>query len=39
MIREVLMAAEFELRIGIDLGQVSIVHNEVTEQSDWKALQ
>lgn len=34
MIREVLMAAEFELRIGIDLGQVSIVHNEVTEQSD-----
>ena len=34
MIREVLMAAEFELRIGIDLGQVNIVHNEVTEQSD-----
>jgi uncharacterized protein YjbI with pentapeptide repeats/class 3 adenylate cyclase len=34
MIREVLMAAEFELRIGIDLGQVSIVHNEVTDQSD-----
>ncbi|WP_185964297.1 pentapeptide repeat-containing protein [Aliikangiella marina] len=34
MIREVLMAAEFELRIGIDLGQVSVVHNEVTDQSD-----
>ncbi len=34
MIRDVLMAADFELRIGIDLGQVSIVHNEVTEQSD-----
>ncbi|MCW8878071.1 MAG: pentapeptide repeat-containing protein [Kangiellaceae bacterium] len=34
MIRDVLMAAEYELRIGIDLGQVSIVHNEVTNQSD-----
>ncbi len=34
MIRHVLMAAEFELRIGIDLGEVTIVHNEVTEQSD-----
>ena len=34
MIRDVLMAAEFELRIGIDLGEVTIVHNEVTEQSD-----
>lgn len=34
MIRHVLMAAEFELRIGIDLGEITIVHNEVTEQSD-----
>ncbi len=34
MTRHVLMAAEFELRIGIDLGEVTIVHNEVTEQSD-----
>lgn len=34
MIRHVLMAAEFELRIGIDRGEVTIVHNEVTEQSD-----
>lgn len=34
MIRHVLMAAEFELRIGIDMGEVTIVHNEVTEQSD-----
>ena len=34
MIRDVLVAASFELRIGIDLGQVSIVHNEVTNQSD-----
>lgn len=34
MIRDVLIAAGFELRIGIELGQVSIVHNEVTNQSD-----
>jgi len=34
MIRHVLMAAEFELRIGIDMGEVTIVHNEVTERSD-----
>jgi len=34
MIRHVLVAAEFELRIGIDLGEVTIVHNEVTDQSD-----
>ncbi|TQV84493.1 pentapeptide repeat-containing protein [Aliikangiella coralliicola] len=34
MIRNVLMSAEFELRIGIDLGHVNIVHNEVTNQSD-----
>jgi len=34
MIRHVLMAAEFELRIGVDLGEVTVVHNEVTEQSD-----
>lgn len=34
MIRDVLMAADFELRIGIDLGAISIVHNEVTEKSD-----
>jgi len=34
MIRQVLMAADFELRIGIDLGQVSIVHNEITDKSD-----
>jgi len=34
MVRDVLMAAQFELRIGIDLGQVTIVHNEVTDNSD-----
>jgi class 3 adenylate cyclase len=34
MIQDVLTAAGFEVRIGIDRGQISIVHNEVTEQSD-----
>ena len=34
MIRNVLTAAGFKLRIGIDLGQVIVVHNEVTDQSD-----
>jgi uncharacterized protein YjbI with pentapeptide repeats/class 3 adenylate cyclase len=34
MMRDVLMAAGFELRIGVELGEVSVVHNEVTDQSD-----
>ncbi|MEJ2443005.1 MAG: pentapeptide repeat-containing protein [Exilibacterium sp.] len=34
MMRGVLTAAGFELRIGVDLGEVSVVHNEVTEQAD-----
>jgi len=34
MIREVLIAADFKLRIGIDFGHISVVHNEVTERSD-----
>ena len=34
MIRNVLTAAGFELRIGIDLGEVMVVHNEVTDQAD-----
>ncbi len=34
MIRDVLISANFELRIGIELGEVFIVHNEVTDQSD-----
>lgn len=34
MIRNVLTSAGFELRIGIDLGEVSVVHNEVTDQAD-----
>lgn len=34
MIRQVLKAADFKLRIGIDLGKISVVHNEVTNRSD-----
>ena len=34
MMRDVLTSAGFELRIGLELGEVSVVHNEVTEQSD-----
>jgi len=34
MIRNVLVGAGFDLRIGVGLGEVSIVHNEVTNQPD-----
>lgn len=34
MIRNVLVGAGFDLRIGIELGEVSIVHNVVTNQPD-----
>ena len=34
MISKVLTAAGFQLRLGVDLGEVAIVHNEVTEQAD-----
>ena len=34
MMRDVLTAAGFELRIGVELGEVSVVHNEVTDQPD-----
>ena len=34
MMRDVLVAAGFELRIGIELGEVTVVHNEVTDLSD-----
>ena len=34
MMRDVLTSAGFELRIGVELGEVSVVYNEVTEQSD-----
>jgi uncharacterized protein YjbI with pentapeptide repeats len=34
MLRNVLVGAGFELRIGVELGEVSIVHNVVTNQPD-----
>ena len=34
MIRNVLVGAGFDLRIGVELGEVSIVHNVVTNQPD-----
>ena len=34
MLRDVLIAADFKLRIGIELGEVSIIHNVVTNQPD-----
>lgn len=34
MLRNVLVAAGFELRIGVELGEVSIVHNAITNQPD-----
>jgi uncharacterized protein YjbI with pentapeptide repeats/class 3 adenylate cyclase len=34
MLRNVLVAAGFELRMGVELGEVSIVHNVVTNQPD-----
>ncbi|MGH1485605.1 MAG: pentapeptide repeat-containing protein [Cellvibrionaceae bacterium] len=34
MLRNVLVAAGFELRMGLELGEVSIVHNVVTNQPD-----
>jgi uncharacterized protein YjbI with pentapeptide repeats/class 3 adenylate cyclase len=34
MIRNVLQAAGFPCRIGIDLGEVTLQHNEVTDQTD-----
>lgn len=34
MLRNVLVAAGFELRIGMELGEVSVIHNAVTNQPD-----
>lgn len=34
MMRNVLTGAGFELRVGVDLGEVTVVHNEVTDQAD-----
>lgn len=38
MMRNVLRAAGFELRIGVELGEVSIVHNEVTDVPDLEGV-
>lgn len=38
MIRNVLSAAGFELRIGVDLGEVLVVHNEVTDVPDLEGV-
>ncbi len=38
MMRSVLTAAGFELRIGVELGEVSVIHNEVTEISDLEGV-
>jgi class 3 adenylate cyclase len=34
MLRNVRVAAGFELRIGLELGEVSVIHNAVTNQPD-----
>jgi uncharacterized protein YjbI with pentapeptide repeats/class 3 adenylate cyclase len=38
MIRNVLSAAGFELRIGVELGEVLVVHNEVTDVPDLEGV-
>lgn len=38
MIRNVLSAAGFELRIGVELGEVSVIHNEVTDIADLEGV-
>ena len=38
MMRNVLTAAGFELRIGVELGEVSVIHNEVTEITDLEGV-
>ncbi|WP_086933255.1 pentapeptide repeat-containing protein [Agarilytica rhodophyticola] len=38
MMLNVLTAAGFELRIGVELGEVAVVHNEVTEISDLEGV-
>ncbi len=34
MMRDVLKAAGFEVRVGVELGEVTVLHNEVTDLSD-----
>lgn len=38
MLRNVLTAAGFELRIGVELGEVSVIHNEVTDVLDLEGV-
>jgi uncharacterized protein YjbI with pentapeptide repeats/class 3 adenylate cyclase len=38
MMRNVLSAAGFELRIGVELGEVAVVHNEVTDIPDLEGV-
>lgn len=38
MMRNVLIAAGFELRIGVELGEVNLVHNEVTDVPDLEGV-
>jgi uncharacterized protein YjbI with pentapeptide repeats/class 3 adenylate cyclase len=38
MMRNVLRAAGFELRIGVELGEVAVVHNEVTDIADLEGV-
>lgn len=38
MLRNVLTAAGFELRIGVELGEVAVVHNEVTDVLDLEGV-
>ncbi len=38
MMRNVLSAAGFELRVGVELGEVAVIHNEVTEITDLEGV-
>ncbi|ABD79351.1 pentapeptide repeat [Saccharophagus degradans 2-40] len=38
MIQGVLTAAGFEVRVGVELGEIAVVHNEVTELSDLEGI-
>ena len=38
MVRDVLTAAGFEVRIGVEVGEVSVIHNEVTDVTDLEGL-
>ncbi len=38
MVRDVLTAAGFEIRIGVELGEVAVIHNEVTDITDLEGV-